>query len=55
LAQIKLFVVKEEPLEDLEQSTTVHKGKKRAAFVSAHDGKKQYKLKIEDTYNFEIV
>ena len=44
LAQIKLFVVKEEPLEDLEQSTTVHQGKKPAAFVSAHDGKKQYRL-----------
>ena len=49
LAQIKIFADKEEPLEDLEQSTTVHQGEKRAAFVSAHDGKKQYKLKIEDT------
>ena len=27
---------------------------KRAAFVSAHDGKKQYKLKIEEEY-FKIV
>ena len=41
LAQIKIVAVKLEPLEGLEQSTTVHQGKKRAAFVSAHDGKKQ--------------